>query len=109
MRCGGAESSGSNKNSSGGIPPWKRYQKKKGIGKQAEATLEMMWSRTEWLSEEQILGMWDMHRVRRELVIDWFAKKRKERRSRKNKEKVEDEDILFLVEEDGDEEEEQLS
>eukprot|EP00889_Picochlorum_renovo_P006264 jgi/Picre1/33294/NNA_008618.t1 len=51
--------------------------KDKALGKQAEATLEMIWSKTEWLTEEHIQGMWDNHRVRRDVVIDWFMKKRR--------------------------------
>ncbi|KAI8106852.1 hypothetical protein M9434_001506 [Picochlorum sp. BPE23] len=61
-----------------GPPAWKQYARKdKALGKQAEATLEMIWSKTEWLTEEHIQGMWDNHRVRRDVVIDWFMKKRR--------------------------------
>lgn len=64
-----------------GPPAWKRYAKKdKSLGRQAEATLEMIWSKTEWLTEEHIQGMWDAHRVRKDVVIEWFAQKRKESR-----------------------------
>ena len=66
---------------SAGPPAWKQYARKdKALGKQAEATLEMIWSKTEWLTEEHIQGMWDNHRVRRDVVIDWFMKKRRESR-----------------------------
>lgn len=75
-----------------GPPAWKRYAKKdKALGRQAEATLEMIWSKTEWLTDEHIQGMWDAHRVRKEVVIEWFAKRRKE--SRRQHAKNED-DIL---------------
>ena len=68
---------------SAGPPAWKQYARKdKALGKQAEATLEMIWSKTEWLTEEHIQGMWDNHRVRRDVVIDWFMKKRRESKKR---------------------------
>lgn len=51
----------------------------------------MIWSKTEWLTDEHIQGMWDAHRVRKEVVIEWFAKRRKE--SRRQHAKNED-DIL---------------
>lgn len=76
---------GMRKTESSGPPAWKRY--KKGIGKQAEATLETLWSRTEWLTEEHIYGMWEMHRVRREQVIEWFAKRRRQARAERKKNK----------------------
>ena len=58
------------------IPPWKRYQKK-GFGKQAEATLETIWMRTQWPSDETVAGMWTLHRLRREQVLTWFQEKRR--------------------------------
>ena len=60
-----------------GQPAWKRYAKKdKALGRQAEATLEMIWSKTAWLTDEHIQGMWDEHRVRKDVVVAWFAQKR---------------------------------
>ena len=77
-----------------GPPAWKRYAKKdKGLGRQAEATLEMIWSKTEWLTEEHIQGMWDVHRVRKDVVIEWFANKRKQSR-RKQRPNDDDDDGL---------------
>ena len=67
-----------------GPPAWKRYAKKdKALGRQAEATLEMIWSKTEWLTDEHIQGMWDAHRVRKDVVIEWFANKRRESKRRR--------------------------
>lgn len=87
------------------MPVWKRF--KKGIGKQAEATLETLWSRTEWLTEEHIQGMWDMHRVRREQVIEWYAQRRRESRRQKKQgqEKSGDGDLaLRYFDDDGQDE-----
>jgi len=66
-------------------PAWKRYAKKdKSLGRQAEATLEMIWSKTEWLTDEHIRGMWEEHRVRKDVVVAWFSEKRKESRRAKS-------------------------
>ena len=43
-----------------------------------EATLELVWERTKWPSDETIDSLWDLHRVRRDVVIEWFSRKRKE-------------------------------
>ena len=51
-----------------GTPAWKRFNKPKSLGRQAEATLEMIYSRTQWPSDDVIDSMWDLHRVRREKV-----------------------------------------
>ena len=51
-----------------GTPAWKRFSKPKSLGRQAEATLEMVYSRTQWPSDDVIDSMWDLHRVRREKV-----------------------------------------
>ena len=70
--------------SGGGQPAWKRFAKKdKALGKRAEATLEMIWSKTAWLTDEHIQGMWDEHRVRKDVVVAWFAEKRRESRRQK--------------------------
>jgi hypothetical protein len=61
-----------------GPPAWKvraRTAERK-LGRQAEATLEMLWTRTEWPSDDVIQSMWDLHRVRRDVVIDWFKARR---------------------------------
>ena len=72
-----------------GLPPWKRFQKK-GLGRQAEATLESVWMRTQWPSDDTISSMWNLHRVRREQVITWFQEKRRvERGGSPSKEKKE--------------------
>jgi hypothetical protein len=81
--CAGrkASSQPSSYSQSSGPPAWKRFAKKdKTLGRQAEATLEMIWSKTEWLTDEHIQGMWDMHRVRKDVVVAWFAEKRRQRR-----------------------------
>ncbi len=68
----------------GGQPAWKRFAKKdKALGKRAEATLEMIWSKTAWLTDEHIQGMWDEHRVRKDVVVAWFAERRRESRRQK--------------------------
>jgi hypothetical protein len=36
----------------------------------------MLWTRTEWPSDDVIQSMWDLHRVRRDVVIDWFKARR---------------------------------
>lgn len=62
------------------LPPWKRYAKdKRIIGRQAEATLEMIFSKTEWPSDDVVSSMWDLHRLRREHVVEWFQMKRREK------------------------------
>jgi hypothetical protein len=61
-----------------GPPAWKvraRSAERK-LGRQAETTLEMLWTRTEWPSDDVIQSMWDLHRVRRDVVIDWFKARR---------------------------------
>lgn len=55
----------------------------KAIGKRAEATLEMIWSKTEWLTDDHIRGMWDEHRVRKDVVVAWFAERRRQSRQAK--------------------------
>lgn len=62
-----------------GPPPWKRYQKKT-LGRQVEQTLEAVWQRTEWPNDETIASLWDLHRVRREQVIEWFQHRRRKAR-----------------------------
>jgi hypothetical protein len=63
----------------GGIPPWKRYTKKT-LGRQAEATLESVWMRTQWPSDDTIASLWNLHRLRRDQVLTWFQDKRKKER-----------------------------
>lgn len=75
-RGGGRDSGGGG----GGIPPWKRYTKKT-LGKQAEATLESVWRRTQWPSDDTIASLWNLHRLRRDQVLTWFQDKRKQERS----------------------------
>lgn len=54
--AGGASGVGS---SSGGIPAWKRRERnKRSLGRQAEKTLEMVYSRTQWPSEAVVASMW---------------------------------------------------
>ena len=56
--------------------------------------MEMIWSKTAWLTDEHIQGMWDEHRVRKEVVVAWFADKRREsRRQKKTRENVGDERV----------------
>ena len=64
-----------------GPPPWKRYQKKT-LGKQVEHTLEAVWQRTEWPNDETIASLWDLHRVRKDQVIEWFQRRRRNARQR---------------------------
>lgn len=83
--CAGRKASSSSQSQSG-PPAWKRFAKKdKTLGRQAEATLEMIWSKTEWLTDEHIQGMWDSHRVRKDVVVAWFAEKRRQRRKSASK------------------------
>ncbi len=51
-----------------GVPAWKRYDRVKSLGRQAEATLEMVYSRTQWPSDDVIDSMWDLHRLRKDKV-----------------------------------------
>jgi hypothetical protein len=50
-----------------------------------EATLERVWERTHWPSDETIEGLWDLHRLKKEQVIEWFANKRRLARSEGSK------------------------
>ena len=50
----------------GGIPAWKT--RSKGLGRQAEATLEMIYARTPWPTDEVVASLWDLHRLRKERV-----------------------------------------
>jgi Homeodomain len=79
---GGSGGRGGGRNSNGGgggIPPWKRYTKKT-LGRQAEATLESVWMRTQWPSDDTIASLWNLHRLRRDQVLTWFQDKRKKER-----------------------------
>ncbi|KAI3429507.1 hypothetical protein D9Q98_005596 [Chlorella vulgaris] len=58
-------------------PVWKQYAKKKALGKQAEATLEMIFSRTQWPSDEAIGSLWELHRLPRDKVVEWFQLRRR--------------------------------
>jgi len=94
----------------GGPPPWKRFQnQKKSVGRLAEATLESVWARTEWPSDEVISSLWDLHRIRREQVIEWFQQKRRGSRgvsqtvgSEKSGTRLEDKDNAENAEKDWD-------
>ncbi|KAL4427724.1 hypothetical protein ABPG75_001813 [Micractinium tetrahymenae] len=61
---------------SDGAPAWRSYPKKKALGRQAEATLEMIFNRTQWPSDDTIASLWDLHRLPREKVVEWFKKRR---------------------------------
>ncbi|EFN59681.1 hypothetical protein CHLNCDRAFT_133200 [Chlorella variabilis] len=62
----------------GGTPAWKHYHKKKALGRQAEATLEMIFTRTQWPSDEAVSSLWDLHRLPREKALDWFKQRRRQ-------------------------------
>lgn len=50
-----------------GMPAWKRRARGgKSIGRQAEATLEMVYRRTAWPSDDVIDGLWDLHKIRKD-------------------------------------------
>ncbi|GAB4822358.1 hypothetical protein N2152v2_009404 [Parachlorella kessleri] len=70
-------------------PAWKRFSKPKSLGRQAEATLEMVYSRTQWPSDDVIDSMWDLHRMRRDKVIEWFKTKRLQDRERQPRQRAE--------------------
>ena len=77
------DSRGSSGKSGGGysapVPgAWKQYSKKKALGRQAEATLEMIYTRTEWPSDEAVSSLWDLHRLPREKVVEWFVQRRRQ-------------------------------
>jgi hypothetical protein len=76
---GGGRGAGRSSGGGGGIPPWKRYTKKT-LGRQAEATLESVWMRTQWPSDDTIASLWNLHRLRRDQVLTWFQEKRKKER-----------------------------
>jgi hypothetical protein len=78
FKSGGGGRGGGRENG-GGIPPWKRYTKKT-LGRQAEATLESVWMRTQWPSDDTIASLWNLHRLRRDQVLTWFQDKRKKER-----------------------------
>ena len=53
-------------------PAWKRYGKRgKTMGKQAEATLEMVYERDRWPSDDVVTGLWELHRIPRDKVRPW--------------------------------------
>jgi len=78
-KSGGGSGRGGGRDSGGGIPPWKRYTKKT-LGRQAEATLESVWMRTQWPSDDTVASLWNLHRLRRDQVLTWFQDKRKKER-----------------------------
>eukprot|EP00887_Chlorella_sp_A99_P003108 scaffold9.g3108.t1 len=61
----------------GGPPPWRRAARDKPLGRQAEATLEMVYSKTAWPSDEVVANLWELHRIPRERVVEWFSQRRK--------------------------------
>lgn len=81
-RSGGAAPRGARQGAAGGArgsdgtPAWRSYAKKKALGRQAEATLEMIFSRTQWPSDDTIASLWDLHRLPREKVVEWFKTRR---------------------------------
>lgn len=63
----------------GGSPAlWRRSEGYKSLGRQAEATLESVFARTQWPSDEVVASLWDLHRLPRERVVAWFAERRRQ-------------------------------
>jgi hypothetical protein len=61
--------------------PWRRYEhEKKGMSKAEEATLNTVYAKTKYPSDAVVDGLWDLHGLRREQVIAWFAARRREER-----------------------------
>lgn len=52
----------------GGMPAWKRREGQRNLGRQAEATLEMVYAKTQWPSDAVVASMWDLHRIRKDKV-----------------------------------------
>jgi hypothetical protein len=69
-------------------------------------TLESIYSRTPFPSNEVIKGVWDLHRLSRETVLEWFVKRREtdgiKSSTQKRREKQRgDPDHLFIEDDDG--------
>lgn len=70
----GSSAKAYNKNQYPG-PPWRNDGSKR-LGKQAEATLESIYSRTRWPDDKVIEGIWDLHKIPKTKVIEWFRSRR---------------------------------
>jgi hypothetical protein len=62
------------------VPFWKRQQLQRGtkITRQAESTLEMVFSKTRWPSDEVVESMYELHKLRKDVVVGWFRSRREE-------------------------------
>lgn len=68
--------SGDDNTNNNALPPWKRYYHQKKLSRQAEATLESIYLRTQWPNDQVIEGVWQLHKMPRQKVIDWFKERR---------------------------------
>lgn len=62
-----------------GSAPWAANYGRKKLPRSAEATLERIFDDSPYPSEAVVKGLFDLHRLPRRRVLDWFAQRRRER------------------------------
>ena len=62
-----------------GDAPWASNYGRKKLPRSAEATMERIFDETPRPSEAIVKGLFDLHRLPRRRVLDWFAQRRRER------------------------------
>ncbi|CAL8462173.1 g1704 [Coccomyxa elongata] len=67
-----------------GSAPWAANYGRKKLPRSAEATLERIFDDSPHPSEAVVKGLFDLHRLPRRRVLDWFAQRRRERSIRNN-------------------------
>ena len=65
-----------------GSAPWAANYGRKKLPRSAEATLERIFDESPYPSEAVVKGLFDLHRLPRRRVLDWFAQRRRERNIR---------------------------
>jgi len=75
---------------------------KKRMSRAARDTLESVWEKTRWPSEEVIQGVYKLHRISRRKTLDWFAERRAQESSGQRGRRKEREEKRFMEEKYGD-------
>jgi Homeodomain len=57
---------------------WARTPANKKLSKEVLATLEMVYQQNKFPSDEVLRSLWDLYRLPRRRLIDWFADRRRQ-------------------------------
>eukprot|EP00884_Botryococcus_braunii_P021713 jgi/Botrbrau1/8225/Bobra.0392s0021.1 len=67
----------SSSSSSSFSPDWARTPANKKLSAEVLATLEMVYQQSQYPSDEILKSLWDLHRLPRRRLVDWFAERRR--------------------------------